>query len=214
MLSGLQSVLVDRRKAFSYQNRYCELKLYLSVIMKIYMMNVCLCRSLIVGVSFCFSSAVYCQSWFDSVSVGAGTSFDHEFLAHIGIQHNFDKQWWESDSGSLSAYLDLSLNNWSLPGKDDLRIVAISPVFTYQFSTRLFGAKPNLECGIGGSYISEYVFNDRDMGGKFQFEDRIAFGLHYDFGTLMLTYLHYSNGGIYSQNAGMNSVLLKFRYFW
>ncbi|MCG6345526.1 acyloxyacyl hydrolase, partial [Vibrio fluvialis] len=137
------------------------------------MMNVCLCRSLIVGVSFCFSSAVYCQSWFDSVSVGAGTSFDHGFLAHIGIQHNFDKQWWESDAGSLSAYLDLSLNNWSLSGKDDLRIVAISPVFTYQFSTRLFGAKPNLECGIGGSYISEYVFNDRDMGGKFQFEDRL-----------------------------------------
>ncbi|WP_241669794.1 acyloxyacyl hydrolase [Vibrio furnissii] len=178
------------------------------------MMNVCFWKPLIVGVSLCFSAAADCQFGFDSATLGVGTSFDDELLVRIGIQRHLDAQWWESEAGHLSAYLDLSLNQWSLDEDEDLRMVAFSPVFSYQFSSQFAGGKPLLEAGIGLSYISKSVFSDRDMGGNIQFEDRLTLGLRYDVGALMLTYLHYSNGGIYSKNAGMNSLLLNFRYFW
>lgn len=177
-------------------------------------MNILFRNVLIVMVSVLFIPVSHSQNLIDSVSLGAGYSLDDDVLGRIGLQHNLDYRWLESDTGRLTVYWDLSYNRWFLRQDDDFSIVALSPVFSYQFEQALLGAKPVIEVGIGVSYISDRYVNDRDMGGHFQFEDRIAAGLKYDSLYLALMYVHYSNGGLYDENAGYNTVLVNAQYYW
>lgn len=148
------------------------------------------------------------QTIISSFSAGVGYSLDEEVLARVGLQHYFDSAWWVSDTGAFSVYLDGSYSHLFLSEENDLTIYALSPVFYYEFNNSIFQAKPRIEFGIGASYISEKEIIDRNMGGHFQFEDRIGAGLKWEQVYLSLLYLHYSNGGIYSENAGYNTLQL------
>lgn len=177
-------------------------------------MNILFRNLLIVIMSILFVPASYSQSLVDGVSIGAGYSFDDDLLGRIGLQHDLDYRWLESDSGHLAVYWDASYNRWFLRDDDDFSIIALTPVLYYQFTQPLLGGVPVVEFGIGVSYISDRYVNDRDMGGHFQFEDRIAAGLKYDAVYLALMYVHYSNGGLYDENAGYNTALINVRYSW
>lgn len=165
-------------------------------------------RVFVLLISYLVSPLVPGQTMVSSVSAGIGYSLDEEVLVRVGIQHYFDSAWWGSDTGVLSAYLDVSYNHLFLSENHDLTIYALSPVFYYEFHQSIYQAKPRVEFGIGASYISEKEIIDRNMGGHFQFEDRIGAGLKWEQVYLSLLYLHYSNGGIYPANAGYNILQL------
>lgn len=75
--------------------------------------------------------------------------------------------------------------------------------------------QPFIALSIGPSYISDYDFVERNLGGHFIFNDRAALGAH--FGnrlqhTLSLQATHYSNAGIYTHNRGYNTLSLSYDY--
>lgn len=75
--------------------------------------------------------------------------------------------------------------------------------------------RPFLALSIGPSYISDYDFVERNLGGHFIFNDRAAVGAN--FGrrmqhTLSLQGTHYSNAGIYTHNRGYNTLSLSYAY--
>lgn len=165
-------------------------------------------KSLLLFFTCTLSPLVSGQTIVSSFSAGVGYSLDDEVLARVGLQHYFDSAWWVSDTGALSAYMDVSYSHLFLSETNDVTIYALSPVFYYEFHQSIYQAKPRIEFGVGASYISEKKIIDRNMGGHFQFEDRIGAGLKWEQVYLSLLYLHYSNGGIYSENAGYNTVQL------
>lgn len=81
-------------------------------------------------------------------------------------------------------------------------MLAISPVIQYPIGA-IRDKQVFVEFGIGMSILDDTNFAGKDVGGHFQFEDRL--GLMTRFGTnnehqVALRYFHYSNGGLNSVN--------------
>lgn len=118
--------------------------------------------------------------------------------------------------GDVDVYWEVSLNYWSDSDSnhedDENYAIALSPVFTKQFAT-VFGNPIRWEAGIGVSVLEDTMFAGKDMGTHFQFEDRI--GVNMKFGeqqnhTVALRYMHYSNGGLDSENPGIDFISLSY----
>ena len=112
--------------------------------------------------------------------------------------------------GSLDLYWEVSLNFWEF-GQDNQHetnyAVALSPVFSKQLDT-LYDKYPlKFEFGMGVSLITDTCFAGKDIGSHYQFEDRL--GLILEFGeeleeSVAVRYMHYSNGGLHDDNAGLD----------
>jgi hypothetical protein len=70
-----------------------------------------------------------------------------------------------------------------------------------------------LEGGISLTGLSRYDFDDRDLGGQFQFTDHLGFDWHVSKGvTVGWRFQHMSNAGIYRHNPGLNLQMLSASY--
>lgn len=66
-----------------------------------------------------------------------------------------------------------------------------------------------LEGGISPTGLSRYVFNDKDIGGTFEFTDHVGLNWHVTkCFTLGCRFQHMSNAGIYHHNPGLNLEML------
>lgn len=122
-------------------------------------------------------------------------------------------------SENLNVYFETSVNFWEYGEtneRDTNFVLAISPVVQYPLGfineQQIF-----VEFGIGFSILDDTNFAGTDVGGHFQFEDRL--GSMTKFGTnnehqVALRYFHYSNGGLNSVNPGLDFISLSYmRYF-
>ncbi|WVM92338.1 acyloxyacyl hydrolase [Halopseudomonas pachastrellae] len=102
------------------------------------------------------------------------------------------------------------LHHWS---GLDTESVTLTPVFTLSFPGN-GGVTPFIEGGIGAAVFTETNLDDRrDLGSKFQFEDRIGAGMRFTSGAeLGLRYYHYSNAGIKQPNQGINKAAVYYRH--
>jgi hypothetical protein len=81
-------------------------------------------------------------------------------------------------------------------------VFAITPVLRKPLG-RLFSIPTEIEFGIG----------QKDMGSKFQFEDRLGLRMQLTEGlAVSLRYMHYSNGGITESNPGLDFINVSFIY--
>lgn len=122
-------------------------------------------------------------------------------------------------SDNLNVYFETSVNFWEYGEtneRDTNFVWAISPVIQYPIGS-INQKKMFVEFGIGLSMLVDTNFAGKDVGGHFQFEDRL--GLMMKFGTndehqVALRYFHYSNGGLKSPNPGLDYIALSYlRYF-
>lgn len=149
----------------------------------------------------------------ERVSFGIGESKDSASIYRLGFQKQFDNKWFESKTGNLSVYYELSLNYWKY-NDESVKGIAFSPVFIYEFSG-LDTITPYLEAGIGVAYISQKTIGNRDLSSHFQFEDRVGLGVKFgehkthDLG---FKYLHYSNAGIKEPNEGIDILMCTYTY--
>jgi lipid A 3-O-deacylase len=71
--------------------------------------------------------------------------------------------------------------------------------------------KPYVEAGIGVAVFSNTQYEDNKLGGAFQFEDRLGFGLRFNGGhEVGIRATHYSNAGLASDNDGVESYSLHY----
>lgn len=141
-----------------------------------------------------------------------GQTSGSEMVYRLGMQFDFGRSIWQSDSGnvSLEGYWDAGVTRWQ---SESATSVSITPVFQLRFGQGA-GAIPFVEAGIGAAWFSRTDLEeaDRDLGSAFQFEDLIGAGLRFDTGSQVgIRAYHYSNAGIKEPNQGINKVALYYR---
>jgi lipid A 3-O-deacylase len=122
---------------------------------------------------------------------------------------DWDKSWFESDTGRLTGYWDAGLTQWESGKRAGGRTsLSFAPVFVYEFKTDS-SVTPFIEAGVGVSLFSGTRVGDKKLGSSFNFEDRIGFGVKFsNQDKLGARIIHYSNAGIKEPNDGIESVAL------
>ena len=118
----------------------------------------------------------------------------------------------------LDIYWELSVNFWEFGEFNQHEtnyVIALSPVIgqTFYYVNNKYPLR--WEFGIGISLVQDTRFAGKDIGSHYQFEDRL--GIAIDFGTtnkhsIALRYMHYSNGGLNSNNPGVDFLNLSYAY--
>lgn len=146
------------------------------------------------------------------VTAELGQTSGSEMVYRLGMQFDFGRTLWQSDSGnvSLDGYWDAGVTRWD---SGDATSLSILPVFQLRFGQG-GGTIPFLEAGIGAAWFSETYLEeaDRDLGSALQFEDLIGAGLRFNSGSQTgIRLYHYSNAGLKAPNQGINKVALYYR---
>lgn len=154
---------------------------------------------------FCLLAASRAAAGPYGLTLGYGEGNGGIDVYRFGVTRDFPVQWFETETGFLSGYVELSCSRWT-KGGDDVNAAALSPVFVYYVDTG--GAVlPYVEAGIGVAYIDETRINGRNLSSRFQFEDRIGLGIKIKAVDLNLRYMHYSNAGIEAPNDGIDILM-------
>lgn len=148
----------------------------------------------------------------DGITVQIGESSENTTTYRIGAQFEFGRTLWQSDGGGvqLDGYWDAGVTRWS---SLDATSLTLTPMFRLSFGASNGGVTPFIEGGIGASYFTETDLGDQDLGGKFQFEDRLGAGLRFATGSEVgVRYYHYSNAGLKQPNDGIDMAALYYRW--
>ncbi|CAM2846352.1 MULTISPECIES: acyloxyacyl hydrolase [Pseudomonas] len=138
-----------------------------------------------------------------------GHTSDSTMTYRLGLQSDWDKSWWQSDVGRLTGYWSGAYTFWEGDERASVSSLSFSPVFVYEFAGE--SVKPYIEAGIGMALFSRSRVEDNNIGGAFQFEDRLGLGLRFAGGHQVgIRATHYSNAGISSRNDGVESYSLNY----
>jgi len=160
---------------------------------------------------------LHCGSYAaDSASVEFGTGNKTQ-MARLGLQWNWENQWWKSNGTHIGGYWDLSLAQWrgtrfqNSDNTQNITSIGITPVFRFQSDTLkgFYG-----EAGIGAHYLSDlYNNNGRQLSTRFEFGDHLGIGYVFqNKADLGLKIQHFSNGGIKHPNNGVNFAVIRLGY--
>ncbi|MCB5187347.1 acyloxyacyl hydrolase [Methylobacillus caricis] len=153
----------------------------------------------------------------DGISLIGGSGSDAD-MAAISLHWDWDKRWFTEGNWFLGGYWELGASflkgNGPSPHKE-IYGVGFTPVFRFERQP-INGIAPYIEAGIGVNQFSRRQVNgDTRMGSRFEFGDHI--GLGFKFGDrqqydISYRFQHYSNGGITSDNPGINFNQLRLSY--
>ncbi len=118
--------------------------------------------------------------------------------------------------GTVSVATEFSVTQLEASGAaPDLNgnaVVAITPVIRKSLG-RVLSMPVELEFGIGVGLLENRHFGQKDLGSKFQFEDRLGLRMQLSSGiSVSLRYMHYSNGGITESNPGLDFINVSLIY--
>lgn len=160
---------------------------------------------------FCLlSGLVYASSDYGvSVNTGRGGHID---LHRVALQKTFSNTIYSFDSFNIKGYHELAYGKFK--GQDHSRsVISYTPVFVLDFDKLFFDSyKYYVDLAVGVSRISHTHIDSRRISTKFQFEDRISFGITRENWDLYLRYIHYSNASIKKPNDGIDIALLGLNY--
>ncbi|APE04390.1 acyloxyacyl hydrolase [Alteromonas sp. MB-3u-76] len=118
--------------------------------------------------------------------------------------------------GDIKLYWEASAVVWEY-GETNTRstsyAVSITPVFMKQITDIADKYPLYLEAGIGASYIGDQEVAGKDIGSNYQFEDRLGLLMELDESQdVAIRYMHFSNGGLNSDNPGLDFLNLSYAY--
>ncbi len=142
-----------------------------------------------------------------SFSFGYGQDKQNNATYRLGIQRKFEKRYFESNTGYVSGFYDVSVNKFDVDSS--LYSLNISPVFAYYFKTNT-KVTPFVYGGIGTSFFSKTSTKKKKFSTSFQFEDRFGLGVKTKEHSFDLGYYHYSNASIKKPNDGIDMFLLSY----
>ena len=157
---------------------------------------------LVVGLMLFYNAASAGSDGF-GVSFGYGVSNDDIDIYRLGVKKDFSSRWFESGTGYLSGFFELSYNRWD-DDNDEINAVAFSPVFAYYFGKDTDFIRPYVAGGIGAALLDDYRIHNRNLSSHYQFEDRIGLGARMGIFDVNFSYFHYSNAGLKSPNDGID----------
>lgn len=142
-----------------------------------------------------------------------GHSADKTTTYRFSVQEPWDINWFESETGYLTGHWTGAYTYWESQNSVNTHSFSASPVLTYEFGQPNGDIVPFVEAGIGLMWFNRNKVEDRNLGSKTNLEDRIGVGVRlYEQHTIGIQALHYSNAGTNSNNAGIESYNLYYRY--
>jgi lipid A 3-O-deacylase len=153
------------------------------------------------------------SSFAADLSVAVGHSADNTMTYRVGAQFPWQQRWFDSANGRLSGYWTAGYTYWESDHAVNTHSVSLSPVLTYEFGSANAAVLPFVEAGIGLAVFSRNKIEERELGSSVNFEDRLGIGVRfYQRHTIGIQALHYSNAGISSHNAGIESYNAYYRF--
>lgn len=149
------------------------------------------------------------KNFIDAIYLGYGQNWKEKNVYRLGVTKNFENRYFESNTGYVSGFYDVSLNQFEY--SQNVYGITFSPVWAYYFNTNS-AMIPYIYAGIGGALLSRTEVDEKDFTTAFQFEDRIGMGLSKNAFDFHLEYLHYSNANIKTPNDGMDIALFSVMY--
>lgn len=153
-------------------------------------------------------SLIACTSHAAELSGSIGATGQGGLTARAGVGFDWDKSWFQSETGRLTGYWDAGYTYWeSGDAAGGRHSLSFSPVFVYEFAGG--DIKPFIEAGVGVAVFSGSTAGDQDLGSAFNFEDRIGAGLKFgESQRVGIRAIHYSNAGLKQPNDGIESFAL------
>lgn len=143
------------------------------------------------------------------VTLAAGVTRESTEVVRLGLQRDFERSWWQSDTGRLTGYWDAGYTYWFGDKSASNHSLSFAPVFVYEFAGE--SLRPYIEAGIGVAFFESTEHESHDLSTAFQFEDRLGFGLRFAGQEVGVRAIHYSNAGIKRPNDGAESYTLHYR---
>ena len=157
------------------------------------------------------------------VSIASGTGLRHIVPIRVGIQKAFERRWGCESGWPIWAYAEASF--YSLNGEKSVKVGshhqlqagALAGVFRIEREAPTYFGWPYFEAGVGASWLSQKEICGRELGMRFEFEDRFGAGLRfgkkreYDIG---LRFIHFSNAYTSCKNNGINLYVLVLGYWF
>jgi hypothetical protein len=159
-----------------------------------------------------FSVAGYARAQDYLVGVRAGSSFQSNAgyfrEAEVYADRNLPWQWNSYFGLSFKPRVEASAG-WLSGGSKDGFVGTLGPVIELRE-----GKFPvTLDGGASPTVLSRYKFNEKDIGGRFEFTDHVGLDWHLTkCFTVGWQYQHMSNAGIYKHNPGLNLQMLSASY--
>jgi len=156
----------------------------------------------------------------DGVSIDLGKSASTNCdltLIRVGVQKNWQKQWFKEGAWHVGGYWDLSLGYWDNQSAEKTNSgildIGLTPTFRLEQNDPS-AVSPYLEAAVGVHFLSHSsVSAHREFGSSFQFGDHVGAGIRfgrnhaYD---LSYRFQHLSNAGIKAPNQGINYNQVRF----
>ena len=147
------------------------------------------------------------------ISLALGHSADNTVTYRTALQFPWQQRWFDSDMGRLSGYWVAGYTYWDSEDAVNTHSFSASPVLTWEFGGANSMVQPFIDAGIGLAVFSRNKVEDRNLGSSVNFEDRLGFGIRINQRhTIGAQALHYSNAGISSNNAGIESYNIYYRF--
>lgn len=144
------------------------------------------------------------------LTAAVGRTGESTSTFRLGVQHAFNRNWFQTPTGRLTGYWDTGYTYWEGKKFSSNHSISFAPVFVYEF--RVGAVSPYVEAGVGIAAFENTKIENRGLGSSFQFEDRLGAGLRfagrYELG---LRAIHYSNAGIKQPNDGIESYTIHYR---
>jgi hypothetical protein len=176
------------------------------------------CRSLLLTL------VVIVGSWFYGPSVVRADETLWEMGAQGGWSYNDDEESFNQADIIVAHRLSLQWQRWDVLHVST-RLTAMASVLDGGGDTGLLGTlglelviglgdSPfEFRTGGGATLMSRYKYGDEDFGGAFQFTSHLGLEYHFLESLSAFTRMqHMSNAGIYSENPGVNLMMIGLRY--
>lgn len=157
------------------------------------------------------------------ISFATGTGCHRIFPLRLGVQQELDTYFRTDLAWPITGYFEGSV--YSMRGKKSrwpncnhrLNAIALAGVLRLERKDPIGILWPYFDFGIGLSLISKREMCGRDMGIRFQFEDRLGAGVR--FGAerqfeMGYRLIHFSNGYLAQHNASINLHLIVLGYWF
>jgi lipid A 3-O-deacylase len=169
-------------------------------------------KPLLLGIALLFAHTA--SFAVDSMSGEFGTGNKSQ-LYRVGVQSDWDQQWFQSNGTHLGGYWDATIAEWQnnayrgvSGAQQNITDIGLTPVFRFESDSKK-GFYSEIAVGF---HLMSHIYNNngRPFSTAFQFGDHLGVGYVFNNGwDIALKAQHFSNGAIKHPNPGANLAVIK-----
>lgn len=147
----------------------------------------------------------------------AGGNLSAGYLETTASRHSlfwtFDDKWIDKEETYLTWQLEFASSHWNNEYFPDIHATSLTPVFHYVWTKKHYLIYAG--GGIGITKLSGDRLSSRKLGSIWLFEDKFVLGTEIlEHHRLSISFNHYSNANLASENDGLSIWYFNYSYLW